>query len=539
MSRSNPPGVEAVSSAPLTHRDIRHVFYGLMLGGFLSAVNQTIVASALPTIGRDLADFQNLSWVIIAYLLSSTVAAPLYGKLSDIHGRRAMMLAALGLFVGGSAAAAAAPNMGMLIAARTLQGFGGGGIVPMVQTTVADMVTPRERGNYQAYMGTAWIVAGVVGPALGGIIADQWHWPAIFWLNVPLGLITAALVNTSMKRLPRHDRRHQLDLVGAALMTAAAVALLLALTSGGTRVPWMSAEILVLVAAAIVLTLVFAWWLTRVQEPFLPLNVLADPVMRVGTMATSCALGVMTGFMIYMPLYYQAVHKLSPTQSGLALIPVIVLTTPGSMLSGRAMMYLRHYKISPYIGMTLTTAAVASLAVWPDMPVGWAIFATGVIGFGVGSVFPVATVSIQNAVERHNVGTATGAMNFFRALASALVVAIMGAILLAGIGMTPDRAGAGLEVTLAHADALGVAVADIYRYVFLAALVTSVLSLVAVILLEERTLYGPPARTPVADEPGAPHPEGARYSARRLEGRARGSNDDESRPGSPDAVPAE
>src|SRR5215475_3708747 len=150
--------------APLTRNEIHRIFYGLMLGGFLSAVNQTIVASALPTIGRDLGDFQNLSWVIIAYLLSSTVVAPLYGKLSDVNGRRAMMLVALGLFIGGSAAAAAAPNMAILIAARTLQGLGGGGIVPMVQTTVADMVTPRERGNYQAYMGIAWIATGVVGP---------------------------------------------------------------------------------------------------------------------------------------------------------------------------------------------------------------------------------------------------------------------------------------------------------------------------------------------------------------------------------------
>src|SRR2546423_3539523 len=202
--------------APLARNEIHRIFYGLMLGGFLSAVNQTIVASALPTIGRDLGDLHNLSWIIIAYLLSSTVVAPLYGKLSDIHGRRAMMLVALGLFVAGSAAAAAAPNMAILIAARTLQGIGGGGIVPIVQTTIADMITPRERGNYQAYMGIAWIFAGVVGPALGGVIPDQWHWSAIFWLNVPLGLVTAALVSTSIKRLPRHNREHQLHYVGAA-----------------------------------------------------------------------------------------------------------------------------------------------------------------------------------------------------------------------------------------------------------------------------------------------------------------------------------
>src|SRR5712671_2429959 len=223
--------------APLTRNEIQRIFYGLMLGGFLSAVNQTIVASALPTIGRELGDFQNLSWVIIAYLLSSTVVAPLYGKLSDIHGRRAMMLTAIGLFIAGSAASAAAPNMAMLIAGRTLQGIGGGGIVPMVQTTVADMITPRERGHYQAYMGTAWVAAGVLGPALGGIIADNLHWSLIFWLNVPLGLLAALLCSNAMKRLPRHSRTHQLDLVGAALVVAAATLLLLALTMGGTRIP--------------------------------------------------------------------------------------------------------------------------------------------------------------------------------------------------------------------------------------------------------------------------------------------------------------
>ena len=201
---------ETVAAAPprLTHPEIRFVFYGLMLGGFLQALNQTIVASALPTIGRDLNDFHNLSWVVIAYLLASTIVSPLYGKLADIHGRRGMMMTALGLFIAGSVLCAVAPDMATLIAGRTLQGIGGGGIVPMVQITVADMVTPRERGRYQAYMGTAWITAGTVGPALGGIIAQNWHWSLIFWLNVPLGLLTAALLNQSMKRLPPAGRRH-------------------------------------------------------------------------------------------------------------------------------------------------------------------------------------------------------------------------------------------------------------------------------------------------------------------------------------------
>src|SRR5918992_4234460 len=255
----------------LTHPEIRRVFYGLMLGGFLQAVNQTIVASALPTIGRDLNDFQNLSWIIIAYLLSSTIVAPLYGKLADIHGRRGMMLTALGLFIAGSALCGVAQNMTMLIAGRTLQGIGGGGIVPRMQIIVADMVTPRERGRYQAYMGTAWIAAGTLGPALGGVIAQNWHWSMIFWLNVPLGLLAAALLNRSTRRLPAAGRKHKLDFLGAALIMAAATLFLLALTTGGTRVPWLSPTILALIGGAIVLTVAVAWWLKRAPEPFLPL----------------------------------------------------------------------------------------------------------------------------------------------------------------------------------------------------------------------------------------------------------------------------
>jgi EmrB/QacA subfamily drug resistance transporter len=502
MSSLNRRVETQAAAAPLTQREITRIFYGLMLGGFLSAVNQTIVATALPTIGRDFGDFENLSWVIIAYLLSSTVVAPLYGKLSDIYGRRAMMLVGLGLFIAGSAAAAVAPNMALLIAARTLQGIGGGGIVPMVQTTVADMITPRERGHYQAYMGTAWVTAGVVGPALGGIIADQAHWSAIFWLNVPLGLLAALVSSNAMKRLPRHGRSHQLDLLGAALIMAAATMLLLALTCGGTRVPWLSPAILGLVGGSIALTVATAWWLKRAPEPFLPLGVLANPVMRVGTVATSCGLGVMTGFMIYMPLYFQLVHKLTATQAGLALVPVIVMTTPGSMLAGRAMMHLHHYKIAAYFGMATTTAAVAALVWWPAMPLWAAVLATAVVGLGVGTVFPTATVSIQNAVARAELGVATGAMNFFRALVSALVVAIMGAILLAGIGVAPERGGVGVELMVAHAGAPGAAVADVFRWVFVAALVFSIVGMIAVILLEERPLHGPAAKAPpITPEP--------------------------------------
>jgi EmrB/QacA subfamily drug resistance transporter len=489
------------SDAPLSQAAVRQIFYGLMVGMFLSALNQTIVATALPTIGRELGDFENLSWIIIAYLLSSTVVAPVYGKLSDIHGRRAMMLAALGLFIAGSAVSAATRDMGMLIAGRILQGIGGGGIVPLTQTTIADMITPRERGSYQAYMGTAWVAAGIAGPALGGVIADHLHWSVIFWLNVPLGLLAALLTHRAMALLPRHDRRHRLDMVGAALMIVAATLLLLALTSGGTRVPWLSLPILLLVAGSLAFGIAFVAWLKRAPEPFLPLNVMRNPVMRTGTAATACALGAVLGLTVYMPLYFQGVHGLTATDAGLALVPIVIMSTPGSFVSGRAMMYLRHYKISAAAGAGIAIASVSALVVWPAMPLYAVIAAMTLIGLGVGTVYPVATVSIQNAVPMQYVGTATGAMNFFRALSSTLAVAIMGAILLAPLGAMPER-GRGVEVLVESVQATGIDMAAVFRWVFVAADVFLILALVAVICMEERPLRGP--ATPAVSSQAAP-----------------------------------
>jgi EmrB/QacA subfamily drug resistance transporter len=489
--------------APLTRNEIHRIFYGLMLGGFLSAVNQTIVASALPTIGRDLGDLHNLSWVIIAYLLSSTVVAPLYGKLSDIHGRRAMMLAAVGLFVAGSALSAVAPNMTLLIIGRTLQGIGGGGIVPMVQTTVADMVAPRERGLFQAYMGTAWIAAGVVGPVLGGIIADRLHWSVIFWLNVPLGLGAALLIHVHLANIPRHERKHKLDVLGAVLMMGSAIPLLLALTWGGTQFSWVSPEIFALIAASFVLSLAFGWRLTRASEPFLPLTVLHNPVMRWGATCASLAMGVSIGLTILTPLYFEVVHGLSATASGVALIP-LALTTPGSLLAGRAMLYWWHYKRAPVIGLVCALVALAPLIWRPDLPLVYVLAIMGVVGTAIGLVYPVTTVSIQNAVPHYQVGIAMGALNFFRSLASAFIVAVMGAILLAGLGVAPERGGTAVSVVASVSAAAGPDVAFVFRWVFLSAWVFLAISLVALILMEERPLRG--SVVPPPDPPERPVP---------------------------------
>src|ERR1700730_1009575 len=258
-TKKEPPSGPQPGRWVMAHGDIRTVVTGLMLAMFLAALNQTIVATALPTIGRDFRDFELLPWIVTAYLLSSTVGAPLYGKLSDIYGRRAMMLASICIFVAGSAACAAAQDMIMLILGRGLQGIGGGGILPLAQAILADAVAPRERGRYQAYMGSVWITAGLGGPVLGGLLAEHFHWSVVFWVNVPVGLLAALMAPKTLKRLPRHDRKHKLDLLGAGLMMASAIPLLLALTWGGTRYPWFSPPIAALVFAAVVVSGLFAW----------------------------------------------------------------------------------------------------------------------------------------------------------------------------------------------------------------------------------------------------------------------------------------
>jgi EmrB/QacA subfamily drug resistance transporter len=471
----------------LSHGEIRTIVLGLMLAMFLAALNQTIVATALPTIGRDFRDFEMLPWVVTAYLLTSTAVAPLYGKLSDIHGRRAMMLASIGIFIAGSAACAAAPDMIMLILGRGLQGIGGGGILPLAQAILADAVAPRERGRYQAYMGSVWITAGLGGPLLGGILADHFHWSVIFWVNVPVGLVAAFMTHKTLKRLPRHDHKHKLDLLGAGLMMAWAIPLLLALTWGGTRYPWLSPPIAALLLAAAVLLIGFTWRLTRAPEPFLPLPVLANPVMRMGTVCTSFSQGVVIGLTIFLPLYFEVVHKFSASDSGLALIPIVVMSTPGSILAGRAMMSLNHYKRVPLICLSCSITAL-SLLVWnPAMPPIAVAAVLSVVAFGIGTTYPVGTVSIQNAVSRHQVGAAMGAMNFFRGLTAVFIVAVMGAIVLAAPVVSLERSGSGTVVT---ATALGVDLAHVFRGVFALGVLCLVVSLIALIRMEERPLRG-------------------------------------------------
>src|SRR6478736_3167105 len=258
--------------ASLTPGEVRAILMSLMLTMFLAALDQTIVATALPTIGRQFQDVSSLSWVITAYLLASTAVAPVFGTLSDIYGRRAMITTALSLFIAGSILCALAPNMPVLIVARGLQGLGGGGILPVVQTVISDLVTPRARGQYQAYFSGVWVAAGIGGPVLGGLFAEHLHWSMIFWINVPLGLASLTLLLLKLGKIPVFHRKRKVDWLGGVLLMAAAVVFMLVLTWGGNRYLWLSPTVLAMIGAAVALALAFVWHARNSEEPFLPLS---------------------------------------------------------------------------------------------------------------------------------------------------------------------------------------------------------------------------------------------------------------------------
>jgi EmrB/QacA subfamily drug resistance transporter len=473
---------------PLAHAEIRTIVLGILLAMFLGALDQTIIATALPTIGRELADIENLSWVVTVYLLTATAATPLYGKLSDIHGRRAMLLIAIAIFVLASVLCALAPNMGVLVVGRALQGLGGGGLLSLAQVIVGDIVLPLERGRYQGYISIVFGVASIGGPVIGGFFAQHLHWSLIFWINLPIGLLAFGMTNSVLKRLPRHERPHRLDVAGAAVMVAATVLLLLALTWGGTRFAWASVQILALLAGSALLWALFAFRLITAREPFLPLTLLTNPVVGFGTASVACVFGTMIGLSIFVPIYFQVVLGLSASASGLALIPLMGGTVIGSTASGQAMSRLVHYKRAPFAGLAAALAALILLAAAPDrLSVAIVCTALGVIGLGMGSLFPVTTVSVQNAVRPYQLGTATGAMNFFRQLAGAVIVAGLGAIVLGGAG----PAGLTLETLAAHANGLAQGdLAHVFRWVFATAAGWVGLGLVLLAVMEERPLRG-------------------------------------------------
>jgi len=490
----SPGGTPAVDGPlhALTPREVRTIVLSLMMAMFLTALDQTIVATALPTIGRQFMDVTNLSWVITAYLLSSTSVAPVFGSLSDIYGRRVMMTVAMGLFLLGSLLCALAPNLLMLILARFLQGLGGGGILPLVQTMLADIITPRQRAQYQAYFSMVWVTAGIGGPVIGGVFAEHLHWSLIFWINVPLVPLAFGLMLPKLKKLPIHHRPRELDAAGGLLLMGAAISFLLVLTWGGNRYPWLSATLLGLGALALVLAGLFVWHARRAREPFLPLTLLTGPVVPYAITAAASAIGVLVGLTVHMPIYYQAVYQLSASEAGAALIPIVLLSVPGATAAGRVMMHMKRYKWIAVTGLGLGALAASGLALLTPLPLWGVLVLVSAMALGLGTAFPVTVVSVQAAVARHQVGTVTGALNFFRSLMAAIAVALFTAILLAALGHVGVPA---LEPDLTATPAPDMVAA--FRYVFIAAASILAVGALAVARMEERSLGDKPGQSAV------------------------------------------
>ena len=470
-------------AAPLARAEIRRIVFGLMMAMLLGALDQTIVATALPTIGRDLGDANHLPWVVTAYLLSATSAVPIYGKLSDIHGRRVMLLAAIVIFVAGSVLCAVAPTMLVLVAARFVQGIGGGGLLALSQTIVGDMMTPRERAGWQVYFAAAFTTASLSGPVLGGFFAQHLTWAWIFWINLPLGAAAYVMTSEPLRRLPRHERPQKLDVLGAVLLVTSTSTLLLTLSWATARYGWLMPQTLGMLALSVLLFVAFYWRLRHTDEPLIPLEVLFNKVVLYATMSATLSIGLFLGLAIYAPILFETVRGLTASQSGIAMLPLTVGTVGGTLMAGRAMARLEHYKRLPIAAMPCSVLIALALMVFADaLPIWGLSLLLAVISVALGTLLPISTVSIQNAVALHQLGTATATANLCRQLGGAAAVAVFGAIILGNhASAAVSGANAADLAPLIHA----------FRIVFGIVAAGSAAALVTMMAMEERPLAGP------------------------------------------------
>ncbi|WP_081686474.1 MDR family MFS transporter [Candidatus Solirubrobacter pratensis] len=418
-----------VDTSPLTHRQILVVLAGVMAGMLLAALDQSIVGTALPRIVSELGGLDKLSWVVTAYLLTSTAVTPLWGKISDLYGRRLIFQAAIGIFVIGSALSGMAQTMAELIAARAFQGVGGGGLFAIALSIIGDVIPPRERGKYQGYFAGVFGVSSIAGPLLGGWFTDGPGWRWIFFINVPIG-IAALVITSSALKLPVRRREHSIDYLGAATIIASVTCLLLYLNWRGKDYGWGETGALALLAGALGLGVAFVCIELRAPEPILPMRLFRNPIFCVGNLYGFLAGIVMFGTIIFLPLYLQAVQGMSPTLSGLALLPAMVGIFATSIPAGQLISRTGRYKIFPVIGAVLLTLSLLGLSrLGADTPYWKAAIAIFLLGAGLGLTMQTILTAIQNAVDRADLGTATGATTFFRQIGGAIGAAAFGAVL--------------------------------------------------------------------------------------------------------------
>jgi EmrB/QacA subfamily drug resistance transporter len=415
----------------MSHRQVMVVFSGLMLGMFLAALDQSVVSTALPTIVGDFHSLNRLTWVVTAYLLTSTASAPLYGKISDLYGRKKIFQFAIVLFLAASALAGLSHSMNELIAFRGLQGLGAGGLIVLAMSIIGDVVPPAQRGKYQGYFGAVFGVASVAGPLVGGFLVEQISWRWIFYINLPIGIL-ALFVTSIVLKDSSVRKKHQIDYVGAVLLLAGVSALLLTTTLGGSPqgFPWASWQIMSMLAAGVVLVAAFIAWELRASEPIVPMYLFRKRVFTTSNGAGFIVGVAMFGAIIYLPVYLQVVKGVSPTISGLMLLPLMLGLLTASISSGQIIARVGRYKIFPIVGTAVMTVGMFLLS---TLQVGTSDLVVSlmmvVIGVGLGLVMQVLVLAVQNGVDYKDLGTATSLSNFFRSMGGAFGTAILGAIL--------------------------------------------------------------------------------------------------------------
>lgn len=441
MSNETP----AAEQETLSHRRILIVLGGLMLGMMLAALDQTIVATALPTIAGDLGGLTELSWVVTAYLLASTATIPLYGKIGDIVGRKVVFQAAIVIFLVGSALAGLSQSMVELIIFRGIQGIGAGGLMSLALAIIGDIIPPRQRGRYQGYFGAVFGLASVAGPLLGGFFTDHLTWRWVFYVNIPLGVL-ALFVTTFALDLPFSRSRHKIDLLGAALLSSGVVSLLLALEWGGNTYPWGSTTIVGLFGAAAVLLALFVAAEGRAAEPILPLRLFRDRIFSVSNIVGFFVGLAMFGAIVYLPLFLQVSLGESATSSGFLLTPMMIGIVTASIVSGRLISRFGRYRMFPIAGTAIMGLAMYLLSTLGVGSAGWqATLYMIVLGLGIGNVMQVMVLAVQNSVQPRDMGVATSSAQFFRSIGGTVGVAVLGSILVNRLTEHMQTALAGLK----------------------------------------------------------------------------------------------